>query len=170
MADQTTPVVGCVLEAMREFFVDREPIGGRTEAPQHRGGMNIPLDGLADADCKGIPIVSVLRRFYSEDFPTETEQSGACRKCRAVLIQASVSRCSTTFDAQGNPPTPEEMDHEALVLLDDAQRLEWVICRAGAIAEERGLIDDYAIGAWSPDGPDGGVLTGLITASFQLTR
>ena len=169
MADQTIAVVGCLMESMREFFVDRTPLGGKTVAPQHRGGMNIPIDGLNDEDCQGIPIVAVLRRYNSDPFPQETD-SGACNAPRAVLMHATVARCAKTFDEQGNPPTPEETDHEALVLLDDAQRLGWALTRAGERAEERGLVDDYSIGAWETGGPDGGVVTGTMTVAFQLSR
>jgi hypothetical protein len=171
MADQTIAVVGCVIEAMREMFVDRTPLGGKTVAPQHRGGMNLPIDGLNDEDCKDIPIVSVLRKYTTLNFPEEADLSrGECPLPKVVLIQASVARCSKTFDEQGNPPTAEEMDHEALVLLDDAQRLDWAMCRAQQVADERGLIDNFAVGAWSPEGPDGGILAGMITATFQLTK
>ena len=172
MADQTLVLVGCVVEAMREFFVDRTPLGGKTVAPQHRGGMNIPVDGLAGDDCAGVPIVSVLRKYPTVNFPEEAYVTarGACPSPKAVLIQASVARCSITFDDRGNPPTPEQTEHEALVLLDDAQRLEWAMCRANQIGDDRGIVDDFALGAWSADGPDGGILAGLITATFQLTK
>lgn len=173
MSGQTLILVGCVVEAMREMFVDRTPLGGKTVAPQHRGGMNIPVDGLAGDECAGVPIVSVLRKYPTVNFPEEAfvTARGSCPSPHAVLIQASVARCSITFvDDQGNFPSTEEMEHEALVLLDDAQRLEWAMCRANQIGEERGIVDDFALGAWTADGPDGGILAGLITATFQLTK
>jgi len=158
-----------------------EPYGGVTGKCQHRGGLLVPMDGFADmADdgswahrhkepsCPTIAFVNVLRQWKTDSFPAEGGQVMPCGGSRAVLLQAGVARCSQAMDDHGNPPSVERMEHEALVLEDDADRLFTAMCHATREAKKLELIDASVIHPWEPVGPEGGVLTGLITASFQI--
>lgn len=166
--DKTLAVVGCLLEGLREFFVDQTPLGGRSGRPQHRGGINVPIDGLTGEGCEAVVWANVLRRFRTREFPNEALDSAPCAGSRAVVVQVGAARCAVGFDDAGYPPTPDELEREALVVLDDANRLEWAVCRATQLADDRELISGSALGAWEPVGPEGGIVAGVLTVTYQL--
>lgn len=171
----------------RYFNGDNEwnntPYGGPTGKCQHRGGLLIPMDGFwekgTDGDwhpfrktdepeCPVLAFTNVLRMWRTTTFPAEANDVIPCGGSRAVLIQAGVARCSMAMDDQGNPPPVDVMEHEALVLEDDAERLFNVMCWVSREAKKANLIDAAVIHPWEPVGPEGGVLSGLISASFQI--
>lgn len=172
----TVAIVAKVMEAMRYYFdgggCASDPRGGRTGPVQHRGGLLVALDGFpdkpGDEDCPTLAFVNVLRQWRTTEFPGETSAVTPCGGVRAVLIQVGVARCSMAMDDDGNPPSPQRMEQEALTLLDDAERLGLAICRATRAAEEDDLIDASVVHAWEPVGPEGGILSGLLTVSYQI--
>ena len=158
---------------------DNEPYGGKTGKCQHRGGLLVPMDGFMDPgnpgrhrhkkpECPSISFVNVLRQWRTDSFPAEAGQVMPCGGSLAVLLQFGVARCSQAMDDRGNPPTVERMEHEALVLEDDAERMFAALCHATREAKRQELIEAAVIHPWEPVGPEGGVVTGLITASFQI--
>lgn len=169
------PLMAHVMEGMRYYFDtdgSGKPVGGFTGPVQHRGGLLIPLDGFpespSDDDCATQAFVNVLRQWRTTSFPTEVGEVTPCGGSRAVLIQMGVARCSMAMDDDGNPPPPARLEHEALALLDDADRLYAAACRATKNADDEDLIQGSVIHAWEPVGPQGGILTGLLTVSYEL--
>lgn len=154
--------------AMRRYFVDSEtcdPLGGRMKTVEHRGGLLIPFDGF-DNDCDvSVAFVNVMRIYRTDTFPVESSKPG-CVQQRVVVVQIGAARCSMAMDDQGNPPSVERMEHEANVLLDDANRLFAAACRAVKECEEDDLTDDAIVGAWEPVGPEGNVVSGVLTITF----
>lgn len=175
MAGEVVQLMGLVLCAMRHEFnnEDNRPLGGLTGEPQHRGGLLIPIDGFPESpseeDCAVMAFTNVLRRWKTTNFPGESGDVRPCGGSKAVLIQIGVARCSMAMDENGEPPPAERTEREALVLLDDSDRMDRVMCRVVKLAEEANLIDSAVVHAWEPLGPEGGILTGLLTASFQLS-
>lgn len=174
MAGEAVAIVAQVMAGMRRYFVDSDPapLGGVTPPIEHRGGLLVALDGFSDQpdteDCTSVAYVNVLRQWRTTSFPNESGDVAPCGGSRALLLQVGVSRCSQALDYEGNPPTPERMEHEALVLLDDADRLYAAVCWANKQLDDEGLIDAAIINAWEPVGPEGGILTGLLTVSYQI--
>lgn len=168
-ADKQLAVVGCVIEGLRRYFHDQTPLGGKLGHPQHRGGVNIPIDGLTGEDCTGLVWANVLRRWSTVEFPAEVDVPRPCGAPRAIRIQVGAARCAVGLDDHGFAPTPDALEREALIVLDDGNRLENAVCFASALAEDRDLTSDVVVGAWEPVGPEGGIIAGILTVTFQLT-
>lgn len=166
------PVVGQVIEALRAQFCDPEdaPLGGAVPTIEHRPGADVALDGLFQPGCPGIVWANVIRIARSRDFPNEDEVATPCRGLRIVVIQVGAARCAATVDDHGYPPTPEQMEADALVGLDDAERLERALCLAWTRIDDRNLGHQAAWTATDPIGPQGGVLAWTKTITIQLTR
>lgn len=165
------PATGQVIEAMREQFVttDDAPLGGKVDTIEHRPGTDVALDGLFIGDCPGLAWVNVIRLYRTADFPTESDRLAPCSGVPVAVIQAGVARCVATVDAQGYPPTAEDMEHDALVGLDDAARLERALCVAARRAMDLDVVDAAVWSATEPIGPQGGVLAWVATLTVQLT-
>ena len=176
MAGEVVAIMAEVVAAMRLAFDNREnpPLGGVTGRIKHTGGLLVPLDGFPtsgegnDQCDASMAFTNVLRRWKTTQFPGESSEVTPCGGVRAVLVQMGVARCSMAMDDEGNAPDDDRVEHEALVLLDDSDRLYAAACRATKMLEEAELIDAAVIHAWEPVGPDGGILSGLLTVSFQI--
>lgn len=164
------PVTGLVIEALRDQFMDAEhpPLGGVVDQIEHRPGADVALDGLFVGNCPGLVWANVLRMWRTDQFPAEVDTVAPCRGMPVAAIQVGAARCVGTVDAQGYPPTAERMEQDAVVGLDDAARLERAVCRAAALADERGLTLNATWSALEPIGPQGGVLAWVQTLTVQL--
>lgn len=164
------PTVGQVLEALRDEFVypEVEPLGGRVSTVEHRPGADVALDGLFEGDCDGLVWANVLRAFRTTAWPSESENLTPCQGVPAALIQLGAARCVATLDDNGYAPDANAMEHDALVGLDDAQRLDRAACIAAARAEEHGFILSSTRSGIEPIGPQGGVLAWVVTLNVQL--
>lgn len=133
------PVTGQVIEALRDQFVDpvSPPLGGVVPEVEHRPGMDVALDGLFVGDCPGLVWTNVIRLFRTDQFPAESDTIAPCLGTPAAIIQVGAARCVGTVDAQGYPPPAERMEHDALVGLDDAARLERALCLAARRLEDK---------------------------------
>lgn len=164
-------VVGTIIEAMRTQFTSdaaTEPLGGAVPTIEHRPGADVALDGLEYENCAGIVWVNVLRMFRTTEWPQESDSMSACRGTLAVVVQVGAARCVSTVDSSGFPPTPEDMERDALVGLDDAVRLERALCIAARWLEQRGIGNGSVVGSSEPYGPAGGVLAWTKTLNVQL--
>lgn len=164
------PVTGQVIEAMRGVFIDSDspPLGGAMETIEHRPGADVALDGLFFGDCPGLAWVNVIRMFRTDAFPAESNRLSPCTGAPAVILQAGASRRVSTVDNHGYPPTAEAMEHDALVGLDDAHRLELALCRAARRCDDLGLIHSATWSAIEPIGPQGGTLSWVATLTMQI--
>jgi len=170
----TIAFVGELIEAMRDQFVDPEgeaPRGGAVPAVEHRGGQVVALDRMwgDQRGCQSMAWVNVLRRWTSSEFPSQVPPE-RCGGFRVLHVQAGVARCSTMVSDHGVIPSPEDEEDQALTLLDDADRLYLALCVAARRASDRGIIDDYVINEWEPNGPEGGVVAGHQSVTVQLTQ
>ena len=164
------PVVGQVIEALRAEFTnpDNVPLGGTVPAIEHRPGADIALDGLWSADCAGIVWANVIRIYRTNMFPSETDIAVPCNGSPVVSIQVGAARCVATVDDNGDPPPPHAMEHDALVGLDDATRLERALCAAVTACDDRDLIIQGTWTATDPIGPQGGALAWVKTLTVEL--
>ncbi|MDO4610969.1 hypothetical protein [Corynebacterium sp.] len=165
------PTVGTVIEALRGEFVDATPppLGGAVREIEHRPGADVALDGLFDDGCPGLVWANVTRIYRTSEFPQEMFGE-PCRGPQAAVIQVGAARCVATIDDRGFAPTAEAMEHDALVGLDDAHRLERAVCLAARWAEDRGLIDAAVWSPLEPIGPQGGALAWVMTLTVLLAR
>lgn len=168
-------VVGTALEELRYAFSDNSGLGEAIprQRVQHRGGLDIALDGFGDEGCAGLVWVNVLRRFPTtgEGFPNEVPHIGdSCGRLNAVTIQLGVARCSASMDDEGMVDAAD-MEHDALVLLDDAARIDSVMCRMAKrlTGGDEEVVAAYAFHGGEPVGPEGGIVSWVQTASFLFT-
>lgn len=166
------PAVGCFIEAMREVFCnpDKPPLGGAAEVVEHRPGADVPLDRLwgDDPECGVMVFVNVIRIYRSNEFPGETEEIRPCGGQRHAVIQLGVARCVSTMGEDGSIPGADVLEGEALVGLDDADRLEAAVCMAVRQAESRGVVNQSVWTGVEPSGPAGGALAWTCTVTVQL--
>lgn len=169
---RTLAVVGELIEQLRPMFCNpnKPPLGGVLPPVRHRGGFDVPIDILTDGEqCTGMVWVNVLRRYpVGPTFPEEANGMVLCTHSLAVVVQAGVARCVATMDDHGNPPPDDVQESEALAVLDDADRLNYALCMAGAALAEDGRALAYSLGAWDPRGPDGGIVAGTQSIIVQL--
>ena len=111
---------------------------------------------------------NVLRIYRTTGFPNETDTAVPCHGSPTVSIQVGAARCVATVDDHGDPPPPHAMEHDALVGLDDAARLERALCAAVTACDDRGLIIQGTWTATDPIGPQGGALAWVKTLTVEL--
>lgn len=172
--DAVMRVIGLTLENLRYAFADNHGLGD--EIPrhrvQHRGGIDIALDGFNDDNCAALAWVNVLRRFPTngDGFPNEVPFIGdTCGRLSGLTIQVGIARCASLPDDDGFMPSGADLEHEALVLLDDASRLDAVLCRVGKDLANQDVVATYALHGGEPVGPEGGIVSWVQTASFLFT-
>src|SRR5699024_5616627 len=112
--------------------------------------------------------VNVIRIYRSNEFPGETEEIRPCGGQRHAVIQLGVARCVSTMEEDGSARSSEVLEREALVGLDDADRLEAALCSAVKRAEHLGLINQSVWSGVEPNGPAGGALAWTCTVTVQL--
>lgn len=166
-------VVGLSLEQLRYAFADNHGLGDAVSRSrvQHRGGLDIALDGFADDACNALVWVNVLRRFPTtgDGFPNEVPNlSDDCGRLSGLTIQIGVARCAAPMDDEGMVD-PARMEHDALVLLDDSSRLDAVLCRMGKQLVDDDVCAAFAIHGGEPVGPEGGIISWVQTASYLFT-
>lgn len=166
------PTIGLILEELRVVFCDEDnpPLGGVVPEVEHRPGSDVALDGLMDGNCPGIVWVNCHRIYTTTEFPAETDNPRPCTGQNAAAIQLGAARCCATVDDRGYPPSPADMERDALIGLDDAHRLKVAACRAIRRAKDLDLIDDAVQSALEPYGPAGGILAWTLNTSTLLTR
>lgn len=169
-------VMGLLEEAMREVFIDNEGIGVPPEFIEHRAGLQVQIDRLLVEDydparpCPPMAWISVIDRYRTKRFPGMEKPDSACGGYRVMVYQIAVARCAVLFTPDGQTPGPDEYNHEALVVQDDADRMEVAVCRAMQRAVESGAIDAYDLENWVTISPDQGVVGGYYSVRAALSR
>lgn len=168
---KTVSLVGTVLEELRATFCNEErpPLGGVTAPPEHRPGGDVALDGLWNEGCQGLAFVNVLQMYRTPEFPNEVPTASPCRHPLTVVLQVGVARCVATVDDHGAAPPADDMERDALIGIDDAERLERAMCRALKRADERGIMVQGQAAGVQPTGPAGGALAWTMNATIQLS-
>ncbi|MFB9476984.1 hypothetical protein ACFFR3_46470 [Nonomuraea salmonea] len=80
----------------------------------------------------------------------------------AVELEAGVYRCAATMAEDGTPPSCEEVDRDARVVLDDAAAIRRAVMCCFA-AQSRVVVP----GQWQAIGPSGGCQGGVMTLLVQ---
>lgn len=164
------PVVGALVEALRGRFVEsvKPPIGGRVAAVEHRPGVDVTLDGLWAEGCSGLVWVNVVSLFRSMAFPEVSQDPSPCGGVRCATVQVGAARCVSMVDESGYPPSVADMEHDAVVGLDDAARLEAAVCEAVRVCRGRGVVSAAVQSPVEPVGPEGGVLAWIMTVTVEF--
>lgn len=95
----------------------------------------------------GAAWVRIARRYPSASFPIPDARPNRCATGWAAELEIGVYRCAHTSDDAGNPPAPEEITSDALMVDADAHALLRACCR---------LKWPYVLGGWNQMGPAGG--------------
>lgn len=173
MADHAATVIGLAVAQLRRFFTPEQqvpPLGGGTDTVNIVAGEVAsppPWVGVRDDDdtscddCGPYLWVRLVRRWRTEEFPTEAT-AGGCGLQPAITIEAGIARCHP-FD-----PSPADLEEIAMVQLDDSWRIDRALCAAMREAESKGVVANTGLGAGEPFGPEGLVIAWLQTAHAQL--
>jgi hypothetical protein len=98
-------------------------------------------------------------------FPQQSFDVANCdNRSWAVELEMGVYRCLATLDDEGNPPSCQQIEHDAAVILSDAaaMRQAAVCCfRPGDGGR------DVVVGEWAPVGPSGGCGGGVMSVTVQ---
>ena len=87
-----------------------------------------------------------------------------CLPLYQVRIGVGVARCAHVVDDGGNPPTPGEMAYDAFQTFQDrADIVEALVCTISQFEE----VNTLRIEDWLPSGPQGGVVSGEQTFTFN---
>lgn len=168
MPDLAVPVIGIVMDALRDVF---DPAGpeppeqGSTVVHFFAGEGPVTADYLPQSPGCDEPFlwVRAARRYRTRGIPEIAVEQQPCALPFAIAIEIGVGRCSVTE----LEPTWEEYDAEGAVSLDDSWRIESALC----VAARRLTDADYAAVTEEvlPAGPEGGVIAwaGMIHIQFQ---
>lgn len=81
-------------------------------------------------------------------------------------LEVGILRCSVAMLEDGEPPTAETLDDEAVrMFLDAAIIREAILCCWGANLDP----GSWAIGVWSPNGPQGGCAGGTTAVTVRFS-
>lgn len=168
-------VLGHIESKMRAAFIDSDPLGVRPDFIEHRAGLKIQIDRLLTGndgpdECPPMAWISVIDRYRTSRFPGQERPDSACGGYRVMVYQVAVARCAVLFDDNGEAPSADEYGHEALVVQDDAERMEWAVCAAMKAAKAEDLIDAYDVENWVTISPDQGVVGGYYVVRAALSR
>lgn len=130
-------------------------------------GAAVPADSCCECDGgQGQAWVRVARIYpiIVGRFPNQMFEPTRCDTHRAwaVELELGVYRCLATLDDDGNPPTCEQLEHDAQMIADDAAAMR-VAARCCFAGRDR----DMVMGAWAPIGPSGGCGGGSMTLTVQ---
>lgn len=162
--DRSVTVVGLVVEELRNWFTPEQakpPIGGGTVVVHLDAGdtYHIPFLEGGCGDC-GEPWLWVrMTRRWRQALPGGER---TCVSARVIEVEAGIARCAE-LDLCG-----EELDTRALVLMDDAWRIDQALCAAMGRAEELPIVSVTTLGIGDPVGPTGGFIAWVQTATAQL--
>lgn len=156
-------------EAMQEVFDPSiPPLGGGNTVVRFIAGSTVALE-LWDAHADGCACaepflwVRLVRIYRSKVFPAEIVDGNNCGLPEVAQIEIGVGRCASLGNSDGTVVW-DEIESEAVVSLDDSQRISRALCLARAKLDETSV----AVGSIVPSGPDGGVIAWAGIAFVQL--
>lgn len=121
----------------------------------------------AESGCCGQLWVRIVSSVPSRSFPEPDAGPHTDELAWAVTLEVGIARPAPVVrevDGQAVLPPVEEEEESASVLAIDAAILREALLNRYADAEDVGIV----LGAWTPFGPDGGVVGGVITATIQV--
>ena len=114
-----------------------------------------------DGGCPGQAWVRMVRAFPSANFPSQDSQA-TCVSLLAFDIEIGVARCLPNGDAQGQPPTDQDVFNTARLQLADmaAMRRAIICCFAGGDV-------DHLLGNFETSFAGGGCLVSAWTMTVR---
>jgi hypothetical protein len=170
--DSVSCIINAAICALREVYApdsESPPLGGGSGEVRFFAG-DAPGNELWDAHYAGCGCdkpflwVRLMRRYRTLDFPNEYVGPSNCGHPKAIALELGVARCAS-MEVE---TSWEVRQQEAKFALDDSWRIELAMCRAGARAMASNCADNFALDAIIPAGPEGGVISWLGTAYFQI--
>lgn len=119
-----------------------------------------------DECCDGMAYIRLVEAFPTagaggnNPFPTRDNLQrgpGCGVNLLSLHLALGVIRCAHTVNSDGTPPTQNEINFDAsLVLADMGTVLDVIVC----VVKEHPKVMKSVVGAWSPQGPSGGCVGG----------
>lgn len=116
--------------------------------------------GSCDDAC-GMAWVRLGSAYPSVTIGSPTAQPGNCSAAIGIDVEMGIVRCIEVGSADGSPPTPEQLNDAADLQVADLL----AIWRAVACCRQS---KDWAIGQYTPFGPEGGLVGGVVTMAMQV--
>lgn len=114
--------------------------------------------GSCSGDTCGMGYVRIVDSYQSSNFPNQETDPVRCQSPLAVQLAVGALRCMP-MNEDGSLPTEAVMWEVGLaVMADMTAMLQAIDC----------CVDDYALGAYEPQGPQGGCVGGQWTMWISL--
>lgn len=142
---------------------------GLTAAGAEAPARQYVADGnLVAWDCE--QLVVAVASTYSHQGDVASEFAGVMAMVpRAADLEVWLVRCCPTPDDDGEPPSADDIDASAAVVLADPMVIVeclWKAYEAGDLASCKGLV----FRRWQAVGPSGGLTGGVMRLSVNLTE
>lgn len=128
-------------------------------------GQDIPVEYAGDCENCGAAYVRLSSAFPSSDTFPQQDISAGCSSVRAYSVYVGIVRCSPIGDESGEPPSPEEADAHARLMLSDMDAI-WkaITCWfSGAYEDEIQCV----VGMFTPLPTQGGISGGEQELTIQ---
>jgi len=103
-------------------------------------------------------VVSIKRTFNTDTFPATVATPLVCQNWEAAAdLEVQIVRCAPTYNDDGEPPTTEQLNESALLVINDAAAVRrGVTCCLLSMLDAGVEITDAIVNEQSFVGPQGG--------------
>ena len=123
-------------------------------------GLEVALDYHGNcANVCGMAWVRVSAMYPASSVGAVNTQPGNCGSLVGVDVELGIMRCMPVGEADGSPPTPDQLRAAAELQISDALAL-WSAVRCCDPDS------DWLIGQYQPFGPSGGIVGGTVEVNF----
>lgn len=127
------------------------------------GPQAVPVE-LDDCESCGAGYVRLDGAFPSNNFP-DSDDLATCMTVMAYTVAVGIQRCAPVGDDRGNPPTQEEQQEFArLMMADMAAARRAIQC---CLTDAKFTDIEYVMGSWVPTPNQGGVQGGEWTLTIR---
>lgn len=119
-------------------------------------------EGCTDDVC-GMAWVRLVTGYPSSGVGRVNENVGNCSSELGIDLEIGMLRCLPVSDNDGEPPTPEEMLAATSQQTDDMFTMLQAVTCCSSLSSK-----DFILSAYSPMGPDGGVVGGTFLVYLGL--
>lgn len=126
-------------------------------------GAEVAMEYAGDcADACGMAWVRLANSYPSTSIGLPSVAPGNCQSGIGLDVELGIARCVEVGQADGSPPTPGQLAASAVLQSEDMMTL-W---RAVACCRQS---KDWVIGQYTPFGPEGGLVGGVVFVSILVT-
>lgn len=125
-------------------------------------GSQVALDYTGNcAEACGMAWVRLSGMYPSISIGQISQRAANCQDMWGLEVEIGIVRCASVLDDQGNPPSDAQLLADAQVQMADADTMRRaVLCCLSP--------KDFLLGAYTPTGPQGGVVGGTFTVYLMV--